>query len=104
MEKIGIYIHIPFCSSKCYYCDFISFPRLDSRIDEYINYLIKEMDLYKEWLEEYTVKTIFIGGGTPSYLEGRYIYKLLNNIYENFNVDKIEEVTIETNPGTLKKN
>ncbi|NMB27225.1 MAG: oxygen-independent coproporphyrinogen III oxidase [Tissierellia bacterium] len=103
MEKIGIYIHIPFCSSKCYYCDFISFPRLDSRIDEYINYLIKEMDLYKEWLEEYTVKTIFIGGGTPSYLEGRYIYKLLNNIYENFNVDKIEEVTIETNPGTLNK-
>ena len=61
MEEIGIYIHIPFCMSKCYYCDFISFPKLDNRIDEYIDYLIKEMDLYKEWLKEYMVKTIFIG-------------------------------------------
>lgn len=103
MKEIGIYIHIPFCSSKCYYCDFISFSGLDSRIDEYIDYLIKEMDLYREWLKEYTIKTIFIGGGTPSYLEGRYIYKLLNYIYKNFNADKIEEVTIETNPGTLNK-
>ena len=42
-------------------------------------------------------------GGTPSYLDGRYIYKLLNNIYGNFNVDKIEEITIEANPGTLDK-
>ncbi len=61
------------------------------------------MDLYKESLKEYGIRTIFIGGGTPSYLEGRYIYKLLNHIYKNFNTDKLEEVTIEANPGTLNK-
>ena len=103
MEDVGIYIHIPFCISKCYYCDFISFPRLDNRVDEYIDYLIKEIDLYKECLKKHRVKTIFIGGGTPSYLEGRYIYKLLDHIYKNFNTDKLEEVTIEANPGTLNK-
>lgn len=103
MKELGIYIHIPFCSSKCYYCDFISFPRLDNRIEEYIDYLMMEIDLYKDRLMDYQVKTIFIGGGTPSYLEGKYIGKILERIHKRFNTEKIEEITIEINPGTLNK-
>ncbi len=103
LKDIAIYIHIPFCISKCYYCDFLSFPRLDGSVDSYIDYLMREMDLYRESLKEYTVKTIFIGGGTPSYIGEKYIYRLLNHIYKNFNCNGLEEITIESNPGTLSR-
>ncbi|MCF6465605.1 radical SAM family heme chaperone HemW [Clostridium sp. Cult2] len=103
MKELGIYVHIPFCSSKCYYCDFVSFPNQYNKIDKYINYLIVEIEKYKEILKEYTVKTIFIGGGTPSYLEGQHIGRVLEHIYKTFNSDEIEEITIETNPGTLNE-
>lgn len=69
MKDLGIYIHIPFCVSKCYYCDFISFPNLSRETNKYVDYLIKEMKMYKELLKDYRVSTVFIGGGTPSYLE-----------------------------------
>lgn len=101
MKDLGIYIHIPFCKSKCYYCDFISFPNSYGESKYYINYLLREMDLYKEKLASYRIRTIFIGGGTPSHIEGKYIYKVLDHIYKNFNVKDLEEVTIEANPGTL---
>ena len=100
MEDLGIYIHIPFCISKCYYCDFISFPNLDREIDKYTRCLIREIEMYRESLRDYRVSTIFIGGGTPSYLEGKYIYKILDSIYKNFHGD-FKEITIEANPGTL---
>lgn len=103
LKELGIYIHIPFCSSKCYYCDFVSFSGLDKRVDEYIYYLLLEMDIYKELLKEYTVKTIFIGGGTPSYINESYIERILKHIYENFNVEGVQEITIEANPGTLNR-
>ncbi|MCF6463209.1 radical SAM family heme chaperone HemW [Clostridium sp. Cult1] len=103
MKELGIYIHIPFCSSKCYYCDFVSFPHQDDKIDRYIDYLITEIKEYRELLKEYNVKTIFIGGGTPSYLEGKHIGRILEYIYKNLNVDTLEEVTIESNPETLNR-
>lgn len=100
MKDLGIYIHIPFCVSKCYYCDFISFPNLSRETNKYVDYLIKEMKMYKELLKDYRVSTVFIGGGTPSYLEPIYIYKILDSIYKNFS-GEFEEITIEANPGTL---
>lgn len=103
MEEIGLYIHIPFCNSKCFYCDFVSFPKIDDKVSSYIDFLIEEMSLYKEIMEKYIVKTIFIGGGTPSYIDSSYIGKILNYIYENFNTDLVEEITIECNPGTLSR-
>lgn len=103
LKDLAIYIHIPFCSSKCYYCDFLSFSGLDSSVDKYIDYLIREMDLYKEYLKEYIVKTIFIGGGTPSYIDERHIDRILNHIYKHFNCTDVEEITIESNPGTLSR-
>lgn len=97
MKEVGLYIHIPFCKQKCYYCDFISYPNKDTCIEEYIDTLIKEYRNYKA--EEYIIKTIYIGGGTPSYIYSKYIIKLLKEI----NLENAEEITIEVNPGTVTK-
>lgn len=101
MDKLSLYIHIPFCERKCFYCDFTSFPRKSENIEKYINYLIKELALYKKKLENYSIGTIFIGGGTPSSIDGHHIYRILEYINNNFNIDKESEITIEVNPGTL---
>ncbi|SHE28405.1 oxygen-independent coproporphyrinogen-3 oxidase [Tissierella praeacuta DSM 18095] len=103
MKDLSLYIHIPFCISKCYYCDFSSFTNINHKIDEYINSLIIELDLYKDKIKDYSIKTIFIGGGTPSCINPRYINRILEFIYRNFNTSDLVEVTIEANPGTLDK-
>ena len=103
MQEISLYIHIPFCVSKCYYCDFSSFSNLNHKIKLYINSLIIELSLYREKIKGYKIKTIFIGGGTPSCLEPKHIYKIMKYIYDNFNIEDLIEVTIEANPGTLDK-
>ena len=95
MKEIGLYIHMPFCKQKCYYCDFISYPNKDNYVEEYIDTLIKEYRNYKA--EEYIIKTIYIGGGTPSYIDSKYIAKIFNEI----NIKNAEEITIEVNPGTV---
>ena len=97
MKELNLYIHIPFCKQKCYYCDFISYPNKDSYIENYIDTLINEYRNYKA--EEYIIKTVYIGGGTPSYIDSRYIVKLLKEI----NLDNAEEITIEVNPGTVTR-
>ena len=97
MNEVNLYIHIPFCKKKCYYCDFISYPNKDDYIEEYIDTVIKEYSNYKA--EEYIIKTVYIGGGTPSYIDSKYIVKLLKEI----NLEKAEEITIEINPGTVTK-
>ncbi len=102
MKDLSIYIHIPFCSSKCHYCDFTSFAGQTNRVEEYIESLIVELSIYKDDLEDYKINTIFIGGGTPSLIDAKYIYKLLAYIYNNFNISKDMEVTMELNPGTVE--
>lgn len=101
MKEIGLYIHIPFCKSKCYYCDFVSFSGKEDMVELYIENLLKELNIYKDLVRNYSIKTIFIGGGTPSYIDGEHIERLMGFIKENFNVEDLKEVTIETNPGTL---
>jgi oxygen-independent coproporphyrinogen-3 oxidase len=103
MKEISLYIHIPFCVSKCYYCDFSSFVNKNDKIDIYIDSLIKELSLYKHELNQYYIKTIFIGGGTPSSIASKYIYRILEFINKNYNISRLNEVTIEANPGTLDK-
>ncbi len=97
MKELNLYIHIPFCKQKCNYCDFISYSNKDCYIEDYIDTLIKEYRNYKA--EEYIIKTIYIGGGTPSYINSKYIVQLL----KEFNLDNVEEVTIEINPGTVTR-
>lgn len=95
----GIYIHIPFCTSKCYYCDFNSYSNKGSHIDKYIDFLIKEINLYGESLKN--ANTIFIGGGTPTAIESKYIVRILSEIYKFNDKKNFLEVTIEANPGTI---
>ncbi len=100
-KELSIYIHIPFCYSKCYYCDFNSHSNKNQYIEKYIEYIKKEIDLYSEILENHKLKTIFFGGGTPSYIEGEHISVILNYIYSKIDTSSLVEVTVESNPKTL---
>ena len=93
----GLYIHIPFCKSKCKYCDFASFSGKENLINEYINKLCLEMKEY----QGHSFDTVYIGGGTPTVLDNASFEKLFDSIYKNFNIDKHSEITVEANPKTI---
>ena len=78
MKSIGLYIHIPFCVKKCGYCDFTSYRGNEYQIDEYLDYLEKELNLYSEGNLIEGVQTIFIGGGTPSILSPIQLERLFS--------------------------
>ena len=102
MKEIGIYVHIPFCKRKCYYCDFVSYDNKYEKIDSYVEIVKKEIeDTSNEFTKNHIVSTIYFGGGTPSFLESKYIKLLLENIRRNFNVTSNAEITLEVNPGTI---
>ena len=104
-NELGIYIHIPFCIQKCYYCDFVSFVNKESYIKKYVQTLKNELDSYD--LSKYNITTIYIGGGTPSVVSSGEIKNILDKIREKIkgNSTKWEdiEITIEVNPGTVDK-
>ena len=108
-KNVGMYIHIPFCKQKCHYCDFISYSQKEIEIEKYIENVIEEINSYEEELENHNITTIYIGGGTPSYVDSKYITKVLNILEEKLNETnnktKFEdiEITIEINPGTVNK-
>ncbi|MBR6689097.1 MAG: radical SAM family heme chaperone HemW [Clostridia bacterium] len=102
MKDLGIYIHIPFCKSKCFYCDFYSKPECtNSNIEEYIDTICMELLANSELLQERNITTVYFGGGTPSLIDAKYIAKILD-IIRLFN-NSIEEITIEANPESLNK-
>ena len=100
MDKLGLYIHIPFCKRKCKYCDFVSFSCDDKKIHEYFNSLEKEIENCK--IDE-EVSTIYIGGGTPSFVHSQYIINIMSLIRKKFRIKDDAEITIEINPGTIDK-
>ena len=104
-NNFGIYIHIPFCKRKCSYCDFISFSSKDSLIEGYVRALKKEIEEFD--FSKYNVTTIYLGGGTPSYIKEEYIKEILNLLKEKLVNNKVSwkyiEITIEVNPGTVTK-
>ncbi len=109
-RELGIYIHIPFCQHKCDYCDFISFSNKQDFIENYVEAVKKEINHYfkdKTLLETYTITTIYIGGGTPSYIDSKYIYEIMEMLENNLKQNKVKvedmEITIEVNPGTVNK-
>ena len=102
-RNLSLYIHIPFCVQKCLYCDFLSFDdTLYAKQLQYMDALRTELKLYQPYADRYSVKTIFIGGGTPSTMDESLIEALLTQIRSVFRVDRFAEITIEANPGTLK--
>ncbi len=101
MREYGIYVHIPFCKSKCKYCDFNSFCNKDEYIEKYIQKLIYEIQKCEYFSNDDVCSTIYIGGGTPSYIYCKYISQILQEIYKRFNVDINAEITIEVNPSSI---
>lgn len=112
MKHMGMYIHIPFCKKKCDYCDFNSFSNKEDLIQEYIKYLKQELEMVGEGIQldakagydDYvTIDTIYIGGGTPSFIDSKYILEIMNIVKQNYNISENAEITIEINPGTINK-
>ena len=91
-KELGIYLHIPFCKKKCYYCDFVSYADKLLYQERYINALLLEIESQKDILKESNITTIYIGGGTPSIIDVKYIKLVINKLNEilNFNNSNIE--------------
>lgn len=100
MKKIGVYIHIPFCKQKCYYCDFISYANKEQYFDKYVQALIAEMSSFLD-NNDVEIETIYIGGGTPSIIDAKYIKKIMTKLQEKNALITAKEITIEVNPGTV---
>lgn len=102
-NEIGIYVHIPFCLSKCYYCDFASYSDMEQLIEPYINAVCNEILKNSEILSQYTITSIYIGGGTPSYIDAKYIKQILDTLMLFTSKEYLDEVTIELNPNSVTK-
>lgn len=99
MKEISLYLHIPFCESKCFYCSFVSKRASEREKEKYITYLLKEIELHKN--NEYLVKTVYIGGGTPSVLNESQIERIFEKIKQTFTISNDCEITIEANPNSF---
>ena len=98
----GIYIHIPFCTIKCFYCDYFSTAGYDEdRLPLFFNSLSKEIEFYKDIADNFIFDTIFIGGGTPSIINPKYIENIFNVLSINFDLSHATEITLEINPGEV---
>lgn len=95
----SLYIHIPFCATKCYYCAFNTYPFHKEQVKVYIGALQTEMTLYAP--ETWTLQTVFIGGGTPSILSADSLNQLFTNMHRHFQISPDAEFTVECNPGTV---
>lgn len=100
-DKLGIYIHIPFCRSKCDYCDFYSLAGRDDRMDQYQKALLSHIKETAPLAQDFPVDTIYIGGGTPSYYGAKRLKELLGVIHKLYKVEKDAEVTVECNPDSV---
>lgn len=100
-DKLGIYIHIPFCRSKCDYCDFYSLAGRDDRMDQYQKALLSHIKETAPLAQDFPVDTIYIGGGTPSYYGAKRLKELLGVIRKLYKAEKDAEVTVECNPDSV---
>lgn len=111
--NIGAYVHVPFCIARCYYCSFTSYAlgknagatNYRQQIEPYIEALKKEVGIYKNVLkdEEIQLKSLYIGGGTPTCLSGGQLYLLLDALRTGFSYSNQIEITVEGNPGTISE-
>lgn len=101
MKTLGLYIHIPFCQSKCRYCDFCSFPHPKAEtVERYLSALYCEIEEYRDKYKEYNVNTVYFGGGTPTLLRSCQLVGLLSKLRQCFNIAENAEITAECNPKT----
>lgn len=95
-----LYVHIPFCKQKCRYCSFTSFAAQESRLEKYVDLLIREAELRRPEVKE-PVRTVYIGGGTPSLMSPALLRNLVTGLSDQFCLDSVEEFSVEANPGTV---
>jgi len=100
----GIYIHVPFCKSKCTYCDFASFPKEIGKTESYFACLYREIEGRGRQLKDKVFNTVYIGGGTPSVVDSKYIAGAIRQVKKFFTLTPDAEITIEINPGTVDEN
>ena len=101
MEKpLGLYLHIPFCKSKCAYCDFYSLPHSEEKMDAYTAALIRHLEEVAPRCAAHTADTVYFGGGTPSYLGEKRLTKLLKTVKKRYHVAADAEITLEANPDS----
>jgi oxygen-independent coproporphyrinogen III oxidase len=98
---IGLYVHVPFCVSKCAYCDFASYAGREGDIPRYVDAVVREIERRGEETGHPAADTIFLGGGTPSLLDEGQVTRILNALFEAFRIEEGAEITCECNPGTL---
>lgn len=101
MKRISIYIHIPFCVRKCLYCDFLSAPADQFVMKRYVDALCREIMQESSSYKEYKIASVFIGGGTPSLLQGEWVEDILKTVRENYQMEETCEISMEVNPGTV---
>jgi len=107
MEPFSLYIHIPFCRTKCPYCDFNTYENIEHLTEDYINSLITELTNWSRYIDLNSknkyIKSVFFGGGTPSYISENNISKIMQTIVNNFNLLDEAEISIECNPNDLSQ-
>ncbi|MCM1175121.1 MAG: radical SAM family heme chaperone HemW [Blautia sp.] len=101
MRELSLYLHIPFCARKCRYCDFLSYPAAEREQEEYLALLLKEIEEQSFFYKKYRVISIFIGGGTPSLLEGDAVKRIFEELNRDYTIEKDCEITLEANPDSL---
>lgn len=100
-KELSLYLHIPFCKSRCSYCDFNTYAGIDHLIPAYTDALLKELSIRCKMIERYSLKTIYIGGGTPSYIHPDLLSRVMEQAVKLFAPKEIKEISMESNPGTL---
>lgn len=98
-----LYLHVPFCMKKCAYCDFLSFPCGDEVKRQYADKLIEEIKKVSAGFRDYTVSSVFVGGGTPSVLDSSVIEEIFACLKQRFNIEETAEISMEANPGTVTR-
>ena len=100
VKPLGLYIHIPFCKSKCVYCDFYSLAGTESRMDDYTDALRAHLTETAPFAAGHTVDSVYFGGGTPSYLGEKRLVKILKTVQKKYHLSKDAEITLEANPDS----
>jgi len=103
-EKLGVYLHIPFCKAKCDYCDFYSLPGREEIMDDYLKALLKHIKETAPRAKGWQVDTVYFGGGTPSYFGYKRLTRLLEELRRRFDVARDAEITCEVNPESTNRN
>ena len=100
VKPLGLYIHIPFCKSKCIYCDFYSLPRAEERMDRYVSALCRQLAEIAQRTTAHTVDSVYLGGGTPSYLGEKRLRHILKTVKKHYHLSRDAEITLEANPDS----